>query len=62
MSDRKLEVIEMVYLETMARIMGPSSAAQKALEDHAVRIERGERVGVYLDRRSNTILVGPVLK
>lgn len=48
-------------LRKVAYIIGPSSAAQKALNNLRVRRENGEDAACYWDEHRHTILVGPRL-
>ena len=56
----RTEPIEEATLERIAKVVGPLSAAQLALDDAAERRKRGEAVAFYL--RGETILVGPPIE
>lgn len=54
-----LEVVEPETLERMAYILGPNSAARRALEDYTKRREQGEDVVILHARAPAMLLVGP---
>lgn len=56
-----LEPYDEVQCEQIANIFGESSASAKALKALERRRMLGENVGVFLDRRTRTIVVGPVV-
>lgn len=57
MVTRRLEHLADEHVRCLAHILGPSSAAARAIEDHHQRTERGETVTFY--QEGNAILVGP---
>jgi hypothetical protein len=59
MVERVLEVLPRAYLERTAAIIGPSSAAAKAIADFDRRVTEGEDPEFYWSRTEEMLLVGP---
>lgn len=58
----QVEPVDIEYVKRLAHIVGPQSAAQKALDDLARRRAAGEEADIYLtrDHTGHSFIVGRV--
>ena len=61
MANRKLELLDPRIVQSVAAIIGPDSAAARALIEYHRRTKDGERVAIFKDaNRAGMLWVGPI--